>query len=160
MATDTVVTRRELASIAADVDSSSLDTFVEQLPAVRVVPAAIRVKELRRALQRMEDLLETRVGMEQLVGREGWRDPESGDQYEYAGTPTWEVSQPDSLRAALETAGATKRDLAACFEQVTKISHTGLNRLRDAKDEYGEIIRDFRIRKFGPKHLRKREEER
>jgi hypothetical protein len=158
--TSTQITRMELATAAAGIPEGDLLEFVNALPSERVVAAAVRVKEIRRSLQRMEDALEMRVGIEQLVGEEGWRDPESGEEFIYVGAPTWEVPDPNGLRAALETAGAQPRDLRECFDTVVKISHTGLNRLRDRSDTFADAIRDFRIRKFGPRHLRKREEDR
>ena len=151
------ITTRDVATIAVEGGSTTLEEFVTSLDLERVPPAVLRVRELRKTLADIEGLLEGRLILEDVVE---WIDPETGEEYRVYGAGAWKYPDIEGLRHALRAADVSEKDLARCFRTVTEARTIELNRLQDIYPAVRGVLEDFRIRQPGPKHLTKREERR
>ena len=156
------VTRKDIAVLAVEGGDDIINEFVNALPAERIAPTILRVREMRQSLASAEQLLEQRYAVE-CNGNE-WLDPETGKTYEFAGSAGWEVKDPLGLMAELRLLGQQDEAVGRVVEPLLKdaiqteykVSHNALNRIRDASDAAARVIMDFRTRTFGPKHLREK----
>ena len=147
------LTLRDVASIL-EADEAALVDFVAGVPSEVVPLFALHVTTMRKALDRIEAEAERRMEADQL--RE-WTAPD-GVVYQFKGRADWKVSDPEGFVSALRGL-LSERDFAKAAKRDWKFSHAALTSLaNDLGDAVADVVRDFRERHWGPRHLRPRDE--
>jgi len=158
------LTTEQLATIASETfdDQSALENYIADLPAERVPLVLARTMALRRWLQQIEKMAESRMGLDQiLTSGEFWTDPDTAVEFMFTGDRKREVKDPEGLRAAL--AEIVMRPLAdrayrAAFRVKVEVMLRELDEMVKFAPQTGDIVRDFTAWKEGPLHLRPVEE--
>lgn len=142
------LTDLRVGDLSSDIVAEGIAASV---PIVELKPAAIRLDQIRRVISKVITHLEARITVEVPVG--DYVDPDTGDRWAFLGAASWEVKDPDGLRAALVAAQVDPALIERSFRVKTEVLHTDLNRLATADGELSGLINDFRTRKYGPKHM-------
>lgn len=157
--TTEVTTSRALALYVSETPSESkIDELVKRLDPTMVPIVVARAVPIRKALQYIERVAESRIASERILNfGDDWTDPEQGVVYHFAGDPQeWKVADPDGLRDALKRAGVAQRVIDQAIVQVWKVNHTALNAIAEISEEAREAVSDFRTRGFAPAHLKEK----
>jgi len=147
-----------LVQIVSEDDDSLLERFVADLPTERLAPTMVELHRLEGQMRKARGFLEGRYQEEVDAA---WTDTD-GEVWLWQGEARWEVKDPDGLAAALlhlMTKHPLWRDrIKESFKRSWTFNNTALNSIRDLEEEIGDTVREFRTRRFGPRHLRRQEE--
>jgi hypothetical protein len=151
--------RRAVAIVAAEGSDEVIEEFVANLPKQRLASAILQIHALRSALMKAERWCESRYG-EEVGGN--YTDTETGDQYVFGGEPRWFVADAAGFAAELARLANAKplwrHRIHEAYKRTWAFNNTVLNSIRDLDEEIGNAVREFRQRKWGPKHLRRFDE--
>lgn len=153
------VTTREVATIAVEAEEY-MSEFVAAMDIERVPTALLAVVELRKRLQRLETAMEDRWKGD--GEGKSWR-AEDGTLYAFQGAPGWEeLGNPDALMNELfKVVPVHLQHLVNRSVKTKKVyDHTMLNQLATGDERCAEVIAKYRVRKYGPPHLKAVEGER
>ena len=130
-------------------------SIVDAIPAEELHTATVYADAVRATLAKIVAGLEARLSRE--VGDAHYWTAPDGTEYRFAGTRSWEVPDPEGLRAALVDAGVDPVVVGRIFRTKLEVLHTDLNAIvkSQPRSDAAEAIYDHREAKYGPPHLKK-----
>ena len=140
-------------------DAALVESFVEQFPIERVPSAVLTIERAKKILAAVQQGFEGRLALSGLVA---YQDPERGDWYDFSRTGRGEFEDLPGLFAELERLGLRRSTIhgAVTGARITDLEEAATQIFAgdpEKVDEIKRVLRDHRVWKNGPPHLKLRD---